>query len=206
MQIRPDRRRAGRQRSHGRRSSSQSMRPRSFARTLANVGSTAGSFQRKHCRRWSGSSHSAYPSCPGRCGGRSSAARNPDRSHPLKALRAAQMANGRLPPPRSAQRNKIDIPAASLLSYKIQNPRRRVQITLDIEILVPDHIRQQKRLNALERAVILPFRRQMSAAVERIGVRPFAERPPRRRRRPATRYNRQASARADDSPVRSANP
>ena len=46
----------------------------------------------------------------------------------------------------------------------------------DVEVLVADHIDQQKCLDAFQRSIAVPFGGQVAAAVQRIGSGPLLDR------------------------------
>src|SRR4051812_2330799 len=56
----------------------------------------------------------------------------------------------------------------SSLSYQIHEPARGVTLALDVQVLVPDHVREHERLDLAQRSVATPLRREMAAAVGRV--------------------------------------
>ena len=57
-------------------------------------------------------------------------------------------------------------------AHQVHKPFRGARLTLNVQILVADHVSQYEGLDAAQCAVTAPFRRQVTAAEGRVGCRP----------------------------------
>ena len=55
---------------------------------------------------------------------------------------------------------------------QIQQPGCRVRVAVDVQVLVADHVGDDKGLDLLERPVLRPLRRKMPRAVQRVAIAP----------------------------------
>ena len=59
------------------------------------------------------------------------------------------------------------------LTNQVHQPCRGTGFALNIEILVADHVGEHESLDAAQRAVAAPLRREVAAAIGRVGGRPL---------------------------------